>query len=105
MQKLIISYSLKRAKKDKYTREKNLRKLEIKVKSKNLTKAHLNNKGYNKYLELNSTCNTTIDINYDKYNYDCNFDGLKGFITNDFALSPSQIIEHYINLSYLKKQI
>ena len=103
MQKLIISYSLKRAKKDKYTREKNLRKLEIKVKSKNLTKSHLNNKGYNKYLELNSNCNTTIDINYDKYNYDCKFDGLKGFITNDFALSPSQIIEHYTNLWYIER--
>ncbi len=103
MQKLIISYSLKRAKKDKYTREKNLRKLEIKVKSKNLTKSHLNNKGYNKYLELNSNCKTTIDINYDKYNYDCNFDGLKGFITNDFALSPSQIIEHYTNLWYIER--
>jgi len=100
-QKLIVSYSQKRAKKDKYTREKNLQKLEQKVKSRNLTKSHLNNKGYNKYLELSTTCNTQISINYDKYNYDTQFDGLKGFITNNFTLNPTQIIEHYINLWHI----
>jgi transposase len=89
-QKLIISYSLKRAKKDKYTREKNFEKLKIKVKSGNLTKSHLNNKGYNKYLTL-SDSQTKITIDEDKYNYDCKFDGLKGFITNDKFLNANCI--------------
>lgn len=97
-QKLIISYSKKRAKKDNYTREKGLQKLKLKVKSPNLTKAHLNNKGYNKYLELSTTCNTTLQIDYDKFHYDAKFDGLKGFITNDFSLSPNDIIYHYNSL-------
>jgi transposase len=101
-QKLIISYSLKRAKKDKYTREKNFEKLKIKVKSGNLTKSHLNNKGYNKYLTL-SDSQTKITIDEDKYNYDCKFDGLKGFITNDKFLNANQIIEHYTNLWHIER--
>ena len=102
-QKMIISYSQKRAKKDKYTREKNFEKLKIKVKSGNLTKSHLNNKGYNKYLTLSNTCKTTITIDEDKYTYDSNFDGLKGFVTNDKSLSPNQIIDHYTNLWHIER--
>jgi IS4 transposase len=102
-QKMIISYTLKRAKKDKYTREKNFEKLKIKVKSGNLTKSHLNNKGYNKYLTLSDSCQTTLSINEQKYNYDSQFDGLKGFITNDFSLSPNQIIDHYTNLWHIER--
>ena len=81
---MIVSYSQQRAKKDRYTRTKNYEKLKIKIKSGNLTKAHLNNRGYNKYLVL-SDSQTTISIDEDKYNYDSSFDGLKGFVTNDFS--------------------
>jgi hypothetical protein len=102
-QKMIVSFTLKRAKKDKYTREKNFEKLKIKVKSGNLTKSHLNNKGYNKYLTLSDTCQTTIFIDENKYNYDSQFDGLKGFITNDYSLNPTQIIEHYTNLWHIER--
>jgi transposase len=101
-QKMIVSYSLKRAKKDKYTREKNFEKLKIKVKSGNLTKSHLNNKGYNKYLTL-SDSQTKITIDEDKYKYDSNFDGLKGFITNDISLNPNQVIDHYTNLWHIER--
>ncbi|MDZ7693284.1 MAG: IS1634 family transposase [Balneolaceae bacterium] len=44
--RLIISYSDKRARKDQYNRQKGLRKLEKRIKSGKLTKAHINNKGY-----------------------------------------------------------
>ena len=101
-QKMIVSYSQQRAKKDRYTRTKNYEKLKIKIKSGNLTKAHLNNKGYNKYLVL-SDSQTTISIDEDKYNYDSSFDGLKGFVTNDFSLNPTQIIEHYTNLWHIER--
>jgi transposase len=101
-QKMIVSYSQQRAKKDCYTRTKNYEKLKLKVKSGNLTKSHLNNKGYNKYLVL-SNSQTTISIDEEKYNYDSNFDGLKGFITNDFSLNSTQIIEHYTNLWHIER--
>lgn len=102
-QKMIVSYTLQRAKKDKYTREKNFEKLKLKVKSGNLTKSHLNNKGYNKYLILSDSCQTTISIDESQYNYDCQFDGLKGFITNDFSLNPNQIINHYTDLWHIER--
>ena len=38
-----------------------------------------------------------------KYNYDSSFDGLKGFVTNDFSLNPTQIIEHYTNLWHIER--
>ena len=38
-----------------------------------------------------------------KYNYDSSFDGLKGFVTNDFSLNPTQIIEQYTNLWHIDR--
>lgn len=63
----------------------------------------MNNKGYNKYLTLSKTCQTTITIDEDKYDYDSNFDGLKGFVTNDISLNSNQIIQHYTNLWYIER--
>jgi hypothetical protein len=59
--RLIISYSESRAKKDKANREKGLRKLEKQIKSGRLTKANINNRGYNKYLKLEGELNISID--------------------------------------------
>ena len=50
--KLIISYSEKRAKKDKYNRERGLKKLRKLLNKGKLTKANINNRGYNKYLKM-----------------------------------------------------
>lgn len=47
--KLVITHSSDRAKKDKYNREKGLRKLEKQVKTGKLTKSNINNRGYNKF--------------------------------------------------------
>lgn len=49
--KLIITYSDSRAKKDKYNREKGLRKLEKNIRTGRLTKSSINNRGYNKFLK------------------------------------------------------
>ncbi|MGE5355404.1 MAG: hypothetical protein ACM3PT_04130 [Deltaproteobacteria bacterium] len=50
-----------RAKKDKYNREKGLRKLEKLIKKGNLTKLKINNRGYNKFLELESEISIKIN--------------------------------------------
>ena len=50
--RLIISYSEARAKKDKANRERGLQKLEKQIRTGKLTKANINNKGYNKYLKI-----------------------------------------------------
>jgi len=78
--RLIISYSDKRAKKDKYNRERGLSRLEKQLKSGKLTKANINNRGYNKYLKMQGDINISIDR--DKFDSDSKWDGLKGYITN-----------------------
>lgn len=98
--KLIISYSDKRATKDKQTRERGLQKLEKKVKAGKLTKASINNRGYNKYLKLDGQI--TVSIDRDKFNDDSKWDGLKGYLTNT-NLSKEQIIENYGHLWKIEK--
>ncbi len=98
--RLIISYSEKRAKKDEHNRKRGLSRLEKQVKSGKLTKQNINNKGYNKYLRMKGQ--VEIEIDYDKYNADKRWGGLKGYITNT-ALSPSTILEQYKNLWHIEK--
>jgi len=98
--KIIISYSDKRAKKDKYNREQGLQKLEKKVKSGKLTKSNINNRGYNKYLKIQGEINISIDR--EKFENDSRWDGLKGYITNT-SLTKEQIIENYGHLWRIEK--
>jgi len=98
--KIIISYSDKRAKKDKYNRERGLQKLQNKVKSGKLTKSSINNRGYNKYLCMKGEVNISIDIK--KFEQDAAWDGLKGYITNT-SLTKSEIIENYSHLWKIEK--
>ncbi len=98
--KLIISYSDKRAKKDKYNRERGLKRLEKQLKSGKLTKSNINNRGYNKYLIMDG--DVTISIDMDKYNQDAKWDGLKGYITNT-DLTKDEIIENYGHLWKIEK--
>lgn len=98
--RLVISYTSKRAKKDKYNREKGLRRLEKRVKTGKLTKDKINNRGYNKYLHLKNDIEVIID--YDKFEKDALWDGLKGYITNS-KLKPNDVIENYSNLWHIEK--
>ncbi len=98
--RLIVSYSYKRAKKDKANRERGLKRLEKQLKSKKLTKGQINNRGYNKYLKLSG--NVDISIDYDKYHADGKWDGLKGYITNT-NLSHRDIISNYNQLWHIEK--
>jgi transposase len=94
-QRLVINYSESRAKKDCFNRERGLKKLEKRIKTGKLTKASINNKGYNKYLKLDGQINISID--FDKFNMDAKWDGLKGYLTNT-KLSKEDIIENYGHL-------
>lgn len=98
--KLIVSYSESRAKKDKVNREKGLRRLEKQIRTGRLTKANINNRGYNKYLKMDGEIKITIDK--EKYLLDQKWDGLKGYITNT-NLSKNDIIENYSHLWKIEK--
>lgn len=99
-QRLVITYSDKRAAKDEFNRKRGLARLEKRIKSGKLTKANINNRGYNKYLRIEGKVNLKID--YDKFENDKKWDGLKGYVSNA-ELSPRQIIENYKNLWHIEK--
>lgn len=90
--KLVVGYTEKRAKKDRYNRERGLLKLEQRIKSGKLTKSAINNRGYNKYLKLEGDVNICID--HTRFNQDAAWDGLKGYLTNT-NLSKEEIINNY----------
>jgi transposase len=62
--KLIITYSDHRAKKDKHNREKGLKRLEKNLRTGKLTKSSINNRGYNKFLEMDG--DIRVKINQEK---------------------------------------
>ena len=99
-QHLVVSYSETRAAKDLHNRERGLTRLEKSLKRGKLTKANINNRGYNKYLKL--TGDVSIEIDYTKFNNDQYWDGLKGYVTNT-SLRSKQVIESYNNLWKIEK--
>jgi len=96
----VVTFSDERAAKDRYNREKGLRRLEKLIAKGRLTKASINNKGYNKYLRLEGELKISIDK--EKYQQDAQWDGLKGYLTNA-RLSKEDIIENYLHLWQIEK--
>ena len=98
--RLIVSYSLSRAKKDAHNRKRGLSRLSKQIKSKRLTKENINNRGYNKFLKL--TGEITVSIDEEKVAADEKWDGLKGYVTNT-DLSAKTIIENYKELWQIER--
>lgn len=98
--KLIVTYSDNRAKKDRLNREKGLRKIEKQIRTGRLTKSSINNRGYNKYFKMDGQIKVSID--YQKFEADAAWDGLKGYLTNA-ELSKDEIIENYGHLWQIEK--
>ena len=98
--RLVITYSDKRASKDKYNRERGLRLLRQRVKTGRLSKSAITNRGYNKFLKLEGELLITIDE--EKVKADSVWDGLKGYITNT-NMSAGEIVENYKHLWQIEK--
>ena len=95
--RLVIDFSEKRAKKDKFNREKLIKKLEAKIASrKELIKK-------SKYLILRNQ-GTVAGIDQEKIEQDKRHDGLKGYWTNlRDTVRPTEIIDQYHNLWKVEK--
>ena len=93
--RLIVGYTDKRAKNDKYNREKGIRRLQKEYKNGDITKENINKRGYNKFLEISD--NVEVKINQDKIKEDEKWDGLKGYITNT-TLQASEVCAQYNGL-------
>ena len=96
-QNLILTYSSKRAKKDKRTREKAIEKIASTLQQKSITKNDLKLSYYAKYLDIDEKCRIRYKLNPQKVAQDERLDGIKGFATNDFSIDPNDVIAHYQN--------
>ena len=94
-QRLIVSYSETRAKKNAHKREKGVARLRKAYARGTLTKDKVNKRGYNKFLDISK--DITVSINYEKIEEDARWDGLKGYITNT-NLAPEGVIKQYHGL-------
>lgn len=94
-ERLIVSYSDKRAKKDAYNRERGSARLRKTYKSGHLTKRQVNKRGYSKFLEISK--DVEVIISEEKIAEDCKWDGLKGYITNT-DLDAERVIAEYHGL-------
>jgi len=114
-QRLILTYSTKRAKKDKATREKALKKINDTLNKKNITKSDLKLSYYAKYLDIVQTtlrnsaslhedkCTIQYKLSPEKVELEERLDGIKGFATNDFTLKTEDVIAHYQNQYAVEK--
>ena len=94
-QRLIVSYSESRAKKNAWNREKGVERLRKAYAKGTLTKENVNKRGYNKFLDISR--DITVSINEEKIDEDSRWDGLKGYITNT-DLTAEDVISQYHGL-------
>ena len=89
-ERLIVSYSEKRACKDALNRKKGIDRLEKAYKNGKISKRNINQRGYNKFLKIEN--DVTVSIDYGKIEEDAQWDGWKSYVTNtDFP--PEEVID------------
>ncbi len=96
--KLLVTHSKKRAKKDALDRQKGIDRLKKRLQKSDNPKAQLSDRGYKKFLELQGEHSCKIALNETKIEEAAKWDGLKGILSNDTALSDEEIIHQYTNL-------
>ena len=96
----VISMSDDRAKKDAKDREKGIQRLEKRFANGKITKASVNNRGYNRFLTLQGE--TIVTIDQGKIAEDTRLDGLKGYVTNS-KLKDKEVVENYRNLFFIER--
>ena len=98
--RIVVSYTEKRRKKDAFNRARGLQRLQAKVASGKVSKRHINNRGYNKYLRIQGEATISIDI--EAFEKDAAWDGIKGYVTNT-SLSEEEVISNYHNLWFIER--
>lgn len=98
--RIVVSFTEKRRRKDAFNRERGMKRLQEKVASGKVSKKHINNRGYNKYLRIQGEA--TISIDMEAFEKDSEWDGLKGYVTNTI-LSDAEVIGNYHNLWFIER--
>ncbi len=92
-ERLVVSYSEQRAKKDAYNRDRGVARLKKAYQNGRITKQQVNNRGYNKFLEISK--DIEVSISEDKITEDSKWDGLKGYVTNTDLDAESVIAQYH----------
>ena len=93
--RLIVTFSSKRAAKDAVNRQKGVERLKKAYASGKITKDKINKRGYSKFLQIDN--DVSVSINEDKIHEDEQWDGLKGYITNT-KLPSAEVVTQYRGL-------
>lgn len=93
--RLIVTYSSKRASKDAFNRRRGVERLRKAYASGKITKDKINKRGYSKFLKIDN--DVKVSINEDKIKEDETWDGLKGYITNA-DIAASDVVRQYRGL-------
>ncbi|MDP2789031.1 MAG: IS1634 family transposase [bacterium] len=94
--RIISSYSVKRAFKDAKDRNDNIERLRKKLAKSKKVDSLISNHGYKKYLKLEGSSN--IELDETKISLAARFDGLHAVVTNDLEMNPEELLEHYHGL-------
>lgn len=98
--RLIVTYSSKRAAKDAYNRDKGVERLKKAYASGRISKDKITKRGYGKFLQIDN--DVSVSIREDKIKEDSMWDGLKAYITNT-ELAPSDVVTQYHGLWVVEK--
>ena len=93
--RLIVTYSSKRAAKDAYNSGKGVERLRREYASGKVTKDNINKRGYSKFLKIEN--DVLVGIQEEIILEDSKWDGLKGYVTNTL-LPAEEIIAQYRGL-------
>jgi len=94
--RLIVTYSRKKAEKDRHDREKVVEKLRAKIAKSENPASLISNYGYQRFLRIEG--DSKIVLEEKKLEQAARWDGLHGIITSASELSASEAIEQYKNL-------
>ncbi len=94
--RLVVTYSEKRAKKDRKDRDRILEKIYKKIGSGKNTKKLVSNSGYQKYLKVEGEGKILLDE--EKLLEESKWDGLHGLITNDHNAKAIELLSFYRRL-------
>lgn len=87
-QRLIVTYSPKRATKDKFDRQKAIEKLKLKLEKNKTTKGFIKNSAVKKFLDISQ--DSQVSLNEQKIEQAEQWDGLHGIIT-DAKVTPDSV--------------
>jgi Transposase len=93
--RLIVTFSSKRASKDEFNRRKGVERLRKQFASGRITKDKINKRGYNKFLKIEN--DVSVTISEEKIAEDAQWDGLKEYVTNTL-LQPKDVVAQYRGL-------